>query len=499
MQQALSLKFGETIITATEANYSSYLDLGLLCICCREPVFLVNSRKHGIGKRRLKSGKTIEIGEYETDPYFVHFNAKQTECQLASKTYNSSFNFSQVNSINRQQRIKKFELKLEGILKSTFRCGNNLLLQSLWQRNFTKSNSFKKINHILRIESAQMREHIDFFKNQILSVGATLLWADDVPDYLNYQKSAVEINLHLRTAVDVAEFLVTPSGYKIFSSIYQVAVMEAVVIEAILAFLLKNYGSDSSIYNHALIYHRYIAFADGIFGFVKANLIDRPNLENLINVPYPLNPQPELICCCLAGMIFSVPWKTAFDDNLDKRDDKVLNPAYIQAFHVGSLSRNGLGCFLLDRVKSKLLSRKKYNSTAKEVNLDLWLDKKLENIKFNKSKMLLGFGLPSPISNLGVLIEVPKRNFINDIARFELVEQGTNKLIVQIWFWLWLDERKFYKKLLKQNASFKKHEIKNLCNSPSALILSKSSSQYDFLTLSIINTLFLRFQDLDLF
>ena len=65
MRYATAIRYGGQLVDASEVDYESYKNLGLLCPNCKEPVFLQGA------SRQLTKDKIVEV-----PAHFKHFAAK---------------------------------------------------------------------------------------------------------------------------------------------------------------------------------------------------------------------------------------------------------------------------------------------------------------------------------------------------------------------------------------------------------------------------------------
>ena len=140
MDTALSLKYAHLLLNAKLANYQDYLDLGLVCPSCHQPVYLVAGRKVANSRpRRTRSGELKSFKPYQTEPYFAHFQSEcGHKCPLARDT-TATISSSLVTTA-RNQRLQLFESKLELIFALNPRFDRDRLIHSIWLRVFLRTN-----------------------------------------------------------------------------------------------------------------------------------------------------------------------------------------------------------------------------------------------------------------------------------------------------------------------------------------------------------------------
>lgn len=102
MKKAISIKYGGDLVDATEANESSYFELGLVCPCCHKSVHWIKSQE-----RNSKSGKPFTV-----EPFFSHYRAVSLEEAAACSERVKSIKNSDAQKITekaKRQRQRLFQ------------------------------------------------------------------------------------------------------------------------------------------------------------------------------------------------------------------------------------------------------------------------------------------------------------------------------------------------------------------------------------------------------
>lgn len=98
MEYASAIRFGGMLVAAPDCTYEHYLNRGLLCPCCKDPVFL-----------RAGSSRTRGDASYEVKAHFCHFPSKDAalvaECELRVKSMTPE-EFKHLESQARGQRVR---------------------------------------------------------------------------------------------------------------------------------------------------------------------------------------------------------------------------------------------------------------------------------------------------------------------------------------------------------------------------------------------------------
>ena len=486
MRSAISLKYCGLSVNALDANYSSYNHLGLICQCCSEPVFLVNSRTVGNTKRKLKTGRVIEVGEYETEPYFAHFTSAEKECQVRGNLSKSQVDREREKSHyqSKNQRLKHFQAKIKQILSLNPRTKNAGLFDSLWFRTYYRSGQKTTTNSYLRQAIASMRSQLHELRSKTTAILDRVSKLDNLNKRLpevEYLNNKLELKLHFQVVDEAISYLFSPAGYQVLAWLYRVAATETLMTEAIIDDLRHTEGDKSAQFNHVLIHGSYILTFKGIFGFLDYNLIEPNKLEKIVNNLKFRQSEPELLLYSLGGLIALTPWRQGFNDN------PIEPKINISHFYVASKSKvNKLGgYFLLNSAKSKLILQQK-----RPLDLSSWIDESVRHIKtaknYQTASAYIKRNLPDPFGHLELEANIPSWEF-KESARFKLFKNTS--CLVSIEFWFVLKNKREIDKLKRRNKEIHAQELELLSSHPTATIYSSEDIKYEHIMLAIINGL----------
>lgn len=99
MKQALAAYLGGLEIVAQKADYETYRELGLLCPCCKEPVF-------------YRSGYSDKLGK-KYEPCFVHYSRdKSAECEHRILTKQGRLELEKAKQAGKNQRLELYNRRL---------------------------------------------------------------------------------------------------------------------------------------------------------------------------------------------------------------------------------------------------------------------------------------------------------------------------------------------------------------------------------------------------
>lgn len=86
VETGISLKYGGLEVSAEDANYDNYLDLGLVCQHCLSPIYWKKERKVKDWKYTDRDGNTKTRAGYTAKAHFAHFSNEQSQqCQILKK------------------------------------------------------------------------------------------------------------------------------------------------------------------------------------------------------------------------------------------------------------------------------------------------------------------------------------------------------------------------------------------------------------------------------
>jgi hypothetical protein len=121
MQIAKAIRWGGMPVDATECDYSTFLNDGLLCPICNGTVFLVSSSTRESHKRKLKNGDTREVKQAQIPAHFSHHKAdkiRNEECELRAAKI-TPVQRQQMYAQARGQVANKFRHKFWGMVKTS--------------------------------------------------------------------------------------------------------------------------------------------------------------------------------------------------------------------------------------------------------------------------------------------------------------------------------------------------------------------------------------------
>lgn len=151
MKQALSARYGGLLIEATEADYSSFKHLHLLCPNCKRSVYLVQPHAVEPHSRKRKDGTTTQVQGYSVDPYFAHHpevdRSIVDDCELRVSSL-SDTQKAAIQAKSRQQLLKRLHAHFWRILKTNFKMFDHdsklTLIRDLWIRASIREENFSK-------------------------------------------------------------------------------------------------------------------------------------------------------------------------------------------------------------------------------------------------------------------------------------------------------------------------------------------------------------------
>jgi hypothetical protein len=112
MKLALSISLGGEPISPSECNYSSYVELALICPACKNPVLLV---KGGAVSPHIRKGKAIS--SFSRESHFSHFYEKDRLGECENRSNYSKMEIELLRSQSRQQRKAVFIGRIAEILQ----------------------------------------------------------------------------------------------------------------------------------------------------------------------------------------------------------------------------------------------------------------------------------------------------------------------------------------------------------------------------------------------
>lgn len=208
--------FGGEIINASDCNYTSTRELGIVCPFCSSAVFL---RSHST--REVK-GKTQLIR-----PYFAHYptgNADDFDCEKRSHTKQGKERIEQIKIQARNQRLKLYNAHLWDMVAESHSISYQQLnkVRKVFGERWLESNSVL-LRHEWRLCLSSVYTYID---EAIRDISASAFVSND--HYL----MQCDIRLHQVICNEVADFLSTNSAGFVFHKLFkQLLYMEVIAGE----------------------------------------------------------------------------------------------------------------------------------------------------------------------------------------------------------------------------------------------------------------------------
>ncbi len=118
------MRYGGLLIDASECDYNSFKQLGLLCPICNRPVFLVQAAQREAHTRKNKDGGSVAVKESSVLAHFSHFpdvsKEQVEECELKTKQITQTQRTA-IAVKAKGQRLKMLQSNLWKMLKTSFR------------------------------------------------------------------------------------------------------------------------------------------------------------------------------------------------------------------------------------------------------------------------------------------------------------------------------------------------------------------------------------------
>lgn len=164
MKEALSLRYGGELIPATECDYRSFRDLGLLCPICRKTVFLVSKSERAEHERKTKKGEKVAVKSSCIPAHFHHHPDTESSmvelCELRSNQITETQRLAVVAKA-RGQRQKIFTRHFWRILCSSYRLTGIEqgveLFDQLFLQQFNSTGKTKGFSFEARVNSVRGR------------------------------------------------------------------------------------------------------------------------------------------------------------------------------------------------------------------------------------------------------------------------------------------------------------------------------------------------------
>jgi hypothetical protein len=133
------MRYGGLMVDASECDYSSFKQLGLLCPICSRPVFLVQAAQREAHTRKNKDGGSVAVKESSVLAHFSHFpdvsKEEVDECELRNRQITPTQRTA-IAVKAKGQRLKVLQSNLWKMLKTSFRLyyaeGTEILLADLF-------------------------------------------------------------------------------------------------------------------------------------------------------------------------------------------------------------------------------------------------------------------------------------------------------------------------------------------------------------------------------
>lgn len=214
MLEALSMYYGGEVICATDCNYSSSRELGIVCPICSEALFL-----------RAASKRTVRGKEQLINPYFAHYHtgADKLDCEKRAITQAGRDRLNQLKSQARNQRLKLYNQHLWEMLRKDRAIAYNYLnraisivgrkkvesraiaLASVWKQSITLVYQYIDLSMkaFKTWDESEFKEEVNKLDPERKS---------NCNQQVEYFNSQVDTKLHTAICYEITDFLATNTG-----------------------------------------------------------------------------------------------------------------------------------------------------------------------------------------------------------------------------------------------------------------------------------------------
>jgi hypothetical protein len=146
MKECGAIKYGGLLVNADDPriNYDSFKDLGLICPCCKNTVFLKASAERS-GHKRKVGDRVVEVKSALIGRHFAHHKnthpAQVFNCETKMAKL-SAVDRKDIERIARNQRANIFRAKFWRIVKTSYRIHSEELMER------SRSTIFAAIAHV---------------------------------------------------------------------------------------------------------------------------------------------------------------------------------------------------------------------------------------------------------------------------------------------------------------------------------------------------------------
>jgi hypothetical protein len=219
MFEAKSMYFGGEIINASDCNYTSTRELGIVCPFCSSAVFL---RSHST--REVK-GK-IQL----VRPYFAHYptgNGDEFDCEKRSHTKQGKERIEQVKIQARNQRLKLYNAHLWDMIAESHEITHQQLnkARSTFGERWLESNSVL-VRHEWRDSLSGIYALVDTAIKYLCNQ------ANDVSNLAGKEHYLLQcdIDFHQIVCNEVSDFLATNSAGFVFLKLFKYCLYRSLLV-----------------------------------------------------------------------------------------------------------------------------------------------------------------------------------------------------------------------------------------------------------------------------
>lgn len=227
MLEAKSMYFGGEIINASDCNYKSTRELGIVCPFCSSAVFL---RSHST--REVK-GKIQLIR-----PYFAHYptgNADNFDCEKRSHSKQGRERIEQIKIQARNQRLKLYNAHLWEMIAESHDISYKQLnkARKVFGERWCEQNSIlvrhewgKCLSSVYTFLDEATREMTSLAKDSTVTLGdfpEIGFQLRSSPEFDEHYLLRCDVNFHKAVCKEVADFLTTNSAGFVFHKLFKYA------------------------------------------------------------------------------------------------------------------------------------------------------------------------------------------------------------------------------------------------------------------------------------
>lgn len=280
MQYASSIKYGGLLVAANDCDYEAYKNLGLVCPCCHESVFLTAGHERYYN---ASNKKTTVVSHFSHRPDKDKKEVERCKLRIAQIT---SADITKNENVSRNQRLKLFNRHLWSLLNLCYKLNNfdessifiNKGFNLIAENNTQAQAIFRAFNDLLTTiflgEVPRIHRESEHYLEELIekSQNEQFVPTESLQSLLATWRQTIDKKMHVAIYNEVVDCLVQKKHLPILQSLITLSLYNFVCVTAICERDRLSINKRITAYNS--LHSQNVQINESVIYEVFSNLVD---------------------------------------------------------------------------------------------------------------------------------------------------------------------------------------------------------------------------------